>query len=280
MDLDALTVRQLRYVVAAADAPTFTDAADGLAISQSALSQAMARLETLVGERLFSTAGRTRRLNRLGEVFVARARQVIGIAATLEQELAAHTEGSAGRLEVGMIDAVALYLAPDAVTTLKRSHPHAEVGVTVSSSGRLIAGVVEHELDVAVVVGPVDADLHVVPIVDEPLHIYHGSVSGAVTDAPWVLYPAGSHTRRAIDRGLASHGFAPEVIAESSNPAVLSRLAVMEGAVTVLPADVAGGAPALVDDGIIARREIVAVRRVDDASPLVAGFINELTKDG
>jgi DNA-binding transcriptional LysR family regulator len=277
MDLDALSLRQLRYLVTVADEPTFTDAAAALGISQSALSQAMARIETLTGEQLFAAFGRTRRLTQVGEVVVARARQLIGIAGSLRDDLAAHGSGTAGRLAVGMVDAAALYLVPDAVTVLKQTHPDAEVHVTVASSTRLIDQVVEHELDVAVVIGPVAADLDVVSVVHEPLHVFHGA-AGSDPDQ-WVLYPAASHTRRAIDLGLAERGIAPLVIAESSNPAVLSRLAVMEGASTVLPVDVASANPDLIDDGVIAHRRVVAVRRHGDDTPLVDAFLAEVTQD-
>ena len=272
MDTDALTIRLLRTLVTVSGEDTFTAAADHLGITQSALSQAMARLETVTGAPLFAAVGRTRRLTALGELVAGRARTIVGMADALSRDVAAHLSGDSGRLTVGMIDAVALYLAPDAVTRVKRAHPGAEIGVRVGASSELIDRLLTHELDLVVVVAPVPASLDSRLVVDEPLHVCHPPEP----NDEWVLYPSTSHTRAAIDAGLAAAGIVPDVIAESSNPAVLSRLAVLEGATTVLPPRVASAEPALVDDGPIAHREVRAVWRPGELTPLAESLLGEL----
>ena len=77
MDLSAVTIQQLRYIAAVASHDTFGDAADALFVSQSALSQGLARLEALAGMPLFETDGRRRRLTEAGER-VARAIHQLG----------------------------------------------------------------------------------------------------------------------------------------------------------------------------------------------------------
>lgn len=276
MDTDALTVRQLRALVTVSEQDTFTAAADELQITQSALSQAMARLESIAGAPLFAAAGRTRRLTALGELVAGRARTLVGMADALSRNVAGHLTGETGRLSVGMIDAVALYLAPDAVTRVKRAHPGADVGVRVGASSGLIDRLLTHELDLAIVVAPVPTGVESRLVVAEPLHVYHPPER---TDA-WVLYPSTSHTRAAIDAGLAAAGIVPDVIAESSNPAVLSRLAVLEAARTVLPPSVARSEPGLVDGGVIAHREVWAVWRPGELGPLSEALLGELPAPG
>ncbi len=272
MDTDALTIRLLRALVTVSEEETFTAAADELGITQSALSQAMARLEKLTGTPLFAAAGRSRRLTSLGDLVADRARTIVGMADALARDVAGHLTGETGRLTVGMIDAVALYLAPDAVTRIKRAHPGADIGVRVGASSRLIDGLLTHELDLAIVVAPVPGGLPSRLLVAEPLHVYQPPER----NDEWVLYPATSHTRAAIDAGLAAAGIVPDVIAESSNPSVLSRLAVLEGAATVLPPTVALSEPGLVDGGVIARREVHAVWRPGDLTPLAESLLGEL----
>ena len=56
--LPNLTVQQLEYLVAAADAPTRAAAAAGLGVTPSALTQGLAELERRVGLPLFERRGR------------------------------------------------------------------------------------------------------------------------------------------------------------------------------------------------------------------------------
>lgn len=273
--LEAVTVRHLRYLAVVADQISFTDAADVLGVTQSALSQAMRRLETLAGAPLFTADGRSRRLTDIGRALAERAAEVVGLVEGIGEEIEGLASGSAGRLRVGMIDAAAIYLVPDAVTAIKRDNPEVDIDVAVDGSASLIDRVARHDLDVAVVIAPVAARLDVVPVVDEPLHIYRG---GADMDCPWVLYPRSSHTRAAIDLALARRGIAPDVIAESSNPAVLARLALLDGAATVLPEAVAE--PGLEFVSELTTRQVVAVHRHGDPAPLVVRFLEQVTTLG
>ena len=132
MDLDSLSVRQFRYLSTVATHPTFTDAAAELGISQSALSQAMHRIEKLVGVPLFVPDGRMRRLTEVGAVMVARSRQIVGVSAALENEVTAHGHGEVGRLRVGMIDAAAP--VPETGFGNQASRPHTPMPRSASLS--------------------------------------------------------------------------------------------------------------------------------------------------
>ena len=69
--LDGLTLQQLRYFSAVAAGETFADSAALIGISQSALSQGIARLEQVTGSRLLERDGRRRRLTDAGEAVAA-----------------------------------------------------------------------------------------------------------------------------------------------------------------------------------------------------------------
>ena len=60
--LPDLSIRQLEYLVAIADAPTWAVAASQVGVSPSALSQGLAELERRVGVDLFERHGRRRLL--------------------------------------------------------------------------------------------------------------------------------------------------------------------------------------------------------------------------
>src|SRR5215216_4431804 len=68
-----MTLRQLSYVLAVADAGSFTEAARRLHVAQPSLSQQIRALEEELGGRLLERPPRPVRLTAAGRAFVAEA---------------------------------------------------------------------------------------------------------------------------------------------------------------------------------------------------------------
>jgi DNA-binding transcriptional LysR family regulator len=278
-----ISLRQLLALREAADAPTWTAAAERLGISQSALSQSMAELERRVGMPLFEPDGRRRRLRSQASEVLAFATRVTAQAADLRQRLDALRDGRRGRLRVGMIDAAALYRLPGAVGALRRQQPDVEVEVIVDSTTELMNRLTRGDLDVAVVVAPnrrLLADptgYRARPLLEEPFYVY---APGEPTDrqagrgARWVSYPRHSETRLLIDQALAAES------TESGNPEVLVQLVRLGVGWAALPAQVAeqGTEPLRrVPGGPLLHRRLSAVERVDQpADEMRARLVDEL----
>ncbi|NND03191.1 MAG: LysR family transcriptional regulator [Acidimicrobiia bacterium] len=275
-DLEGLTLQQLRYFNAVAEGETFADAAALIGISQSALSQGIARLEQVTGTRLLERDGRRRRITDAGELVAEYARRVLGESETLAAQLEERRTGRTGRLRVGMIDAAALYLFADAIAGFRDEFPEVALSIAVDGSAELEQRLTDFRDDVVIVVGPAARGV-ATHLVTEPMHLYGPDDS---SDA-FALYPTGSRTRIAIDRGLAAAGITPRVMAESGNPAVLRELCRLTGSQTVLPAAVAGpsGDLSRIADHVAERDVFAVTREQTAASPLVAGFIARLTAE-
>jgi len=71
------SIQQLSYLVAVADAATFSDAAATIGVSTSALSQGLAELERRVGLDLFVREGRRQVLRDESAEVLAYARRVV-----------------------------------------------------------------------------------------------------------------------------------------------------------------------------------------------------------
>jgi len=273
--LEGLTLQQLRYFVAVADGETFAGAADRFAISQSALSQGIARLEQVAAMRLLERAGRRRRLTDAGEAVAAYARRVISESEDLAEELRAQQSGTRGRLRVGMIDAAPLYLLTESLREFRRAHGDASISITVATSGALEQRLADFADDVSVVIGPAGRGDSLI-LLEEPMHLYgEGSIHDQSTFA---LYPTGSRTRRAVDAGLAVAEIVPQIAGESGNPAVLHELARLTGSFTVLPAGVVPTVAPLprVVEGIAVRSVELVTRDRGSLSPLAAAFVKEM----
>lgn len=234
-------LQQLAYFLAASRAPSWSEAAKELHISQPALSQSLRELERRLGVTLFEREGRHQRLTALGEEVARFAHSVLAQTESFAGRLESMRRGRAGRLRVGMVDAACLYVLPGALQAFQEENPEVELLLTVDASGPLLAKLRHFDLDLAVVVGPAEApDLHVRPVAEEKLHIYRKrGLRDDPHQAAWVLYPSGSHTRRLIDAGLARAGIVPRIAIESNNPQVLRQMVAMGFGWAVLPEAVA-----------------------------------------
>ena len=277
MDLESITLRQLRYLDAVATGTSYSDAADDLGVSQSALSQGLARLEQLAGAPLFEQDGRRRRLNHHGAVLAEYAERVLADTARMGAQLRARAEGATGNLRLAMIDAAALYLFATPIHRFATSHPNVSMTIHVETSDGCLDMLRRFEVDLAIVAAPA-GDAATRHLVDEPFYLYGPSTGPPPADARWMLYPSGSHTRALIDSTLRELGIVADVAGESGNPAVLRQLALLMGGWTVLPDQVGTvDTPGWVRGPHLMTRPIVAAFRRSAADPVVARLLNALT---
>src|SRR5579871_312269 len=81
--LEAVTLDQLRMLIAIADTGSFSAAAKRLKRAQSAVSHGVGQLETALGLKLFDRGARRPRLTEAGETVLADARSVVTRTAEL-----------------------------------------------------------------------------------------------------------------------------------------------------------------------------------------------------
>src|SRR5512132_26077 len=107
-----LTLRQLQYVVAVAEARSFRRAAEACHVSQPSLSQQIADVERALGVRLFERDRRRVLVTAAGEALLARARRVLVEADDLLEAARRHVDPLAGTVRLGVIPTVGPYLLP------------------------------------------------------------------------------------------------------------------------------------------------------------------------
>ena len=283
-----VSTRSLAYLLKVAEFSSFTEAAEELGISQPALSQSLAQLEQRLGVVLFEQDGRRRRLTVAGRRVVDFAAEVLGRAGDLQTWIRAHRDGEVGEFRIGLIDAAALYLLPDALTSFRERYPDVEMRLVVDSSSALCDRLLRYELDLVVAVGPAVAGLVGEQLGTEELRIYARRGDGAAGRDPrrveWALPPEGSRTRALIDAGLAERGIEPTVTLTSQNPDVLRQVAAVGPAWTVLPEAVGGADPDLADVSgeAVAHRPLVMLRREsappDARAEALAGLARDVAR--
>ncbi|HKF24171.1 MAG TPA: LysR substrate-binding domain-containing protein [Candidatus Angelobacter sp.] len=142
-----MEVHQLRYFCAVAETGSFTRAAAREQVAQPSLSQQIMKLEEELGVRLFDRLGRAVRLTEPGQLFLPRARTVLGELRAAKEEVAEKQSSVTGKVSVGVIPTIAPYFLPPRIALFSRKYPHATItvmeDVTVRLMDRLRGGLVD-----------------------------------------------------------------------------------------------------------------------------------------
>ncbi len=146
-----LDITLLRTFVSVADHLGMTAAANALHLTQSAVSQQIARLEELSGE-LFIRNSRRLRLSANGERLLSKARQMVALNDTLWNDMTAGQMG--GQVRLG----VPYDLTGEWLTTLLRQfaddYPGVDLRLVCLSSPELRAAIQSATLDIALIEEP------------------------------------------------------------------------------------------------------------------------------
>lgn len=141
-----LTMRQLQYIVAVADAGRFGAAAKNLNVAQPSLSAQIAEVETEIGLRIFDRGRNGARTTSLGADVVRRARSILRET----EDLLAVAKGRQpfdGHLRLGVLPSVGPFLLPNVVRQLHLDHPNLRLVLKDESTSALEDGLRSGELD-------------------------------------------------------------------------------------------------------------------------------------
>ena len=243
-----ITMKHLRYFDALARHRHFGRAAEASAISQPALSLQVKELEEILGAPLVERGARQITLTRLGEDFALRARDVLRSVDELASLARASTGPLSGRLRLGVIPTVAPYLLPRLMRELAGRFPDLDLRPREAVTPKLVRGLHEGRLDLAMLALPVPDPPLVEPALFDEEFLRVRNVAGAafqlpplteLPQAPLLLLEEGHCFR---DQAIAVCKLAPGAAGERSGEIMegssLSTLVQMVGAgigVTLIP---------------------------------------------
>ena len=134
-----MDVRRMLLLTEAADRGSISAAADALAITPSAASQQLSRLEAESGQPLVERLPRGVRLTGAGEAMAARGRRIRSELRGAQADLDSFARLTEGSLRMGSFPTASSSLLPLALTRFSRKHP----GVRVTVRSSLLAGLQE-----------------------------------------------------------------------------------------------------------------------------------------
>jgi LysR family hydrogen peroxide-inducible transcriptional activator len=279
-----VTLRQLQYALAVAEAASFRRAAEACHVSQPALSAQLAEAERALGVRLFERDRRRVLVTAAGAVLLARARAVLVAADDLLDAARRSADPLAGTMRLGILPTVGPYLLPRATRLLRRALPRLQILWVEDRTAALVGRVERGELDGAVVAREahlgdlVDAELARDPflLAVPPAHALaqgEGPVRLRALDGERVLLLDDGHCLRDQALAVCSRAGAEELgFRATSLPTLVSMVAGGAG-VTLLPRIAAAEAPRAglrarpLSDAAAARTLVLAWRRGAAAEP-------------
>src|SRR5919201_1907780 len=187
-----IELRHLLALEAVAREGSFGKAAVSLGYTQSAVSQQIAMLERIVGQRLIERPGGPRpvSLTEAGRLLLTHAEAIAARLAAAHADLNALGDGEAGTLRVGVFQSVGQRVLPEIMRRFLGAWPKVEVTLTESAADADLLGLVER--------GDLDLTFADLPLVDGPFE------SVELLRDPYVLVvSAGSE--------LAARGAAPSL---------------------------------------------------------------------
>lgn len=268
-----MELRQITYVLAVADAGSFTAAARRCHISQSALSTQVAQLEGELGVRLFERTTRRVKLTEAGERFMTTACRIVELTDELRAQMRAYTAESLGTLRVGSTQTATRVLdLPAALGRLHSRHPRVRITMTAGPSAELIEGVTDGSLDIALAgsVSPLpDPGLTFAPLAPpEPLVAVTAatlpdpvSLAQLAAAGPFIEFHAGSRLRSMVDALFRDAGLHREIAFELGQLTDIARCAANGLGTAIVPRGFTADLPS---DG-------AAILAIEDEPALVIG---------
>lgn len=150
------TIKQLRYFVALTETQHFGRAAETCFVSQSAFSNAIQELESLLEVQLVDRTNRSVTITAMGQQLATQARLCLRDVESLVEMARGQREPLTGELHLGVIPTIAPFLLPSALPKLRRKYPKLELYLHEDQSQRIYERLMDGELDVLLLALPYD----------------------------------------------------------------------------------------------------------------------------
>ena len=182
-------VRHLAALEAVARAGSFGRAASELGYTQSAISQQIAALERIVGERLVERPGGPRAISmtEAGSLLLRHAEAIVNRLNAARADMLALQAGETGSLRVGTYQSIGARVLPEVMRRFRAGFPKIELGLTEpTNDAELYAEIESGRLDLAFCSAPLpDGPFESVGLMADPyvlmLPAEHPSAAAAST---------------------------------------------------------------------------------------------------
>lgn len=169
VDVTAITLAELRYVVALADHRHFGRAAAACHVTQPTLSASLKKVETTLQVRLFERSSKGVVATATGAEVASAARSVLDAMQRIVDLAGRGREPLSGPLRLGMIPTLGPYLLPHVAPLVARAFPKLQLVFRELKTSDLADELVHHQLDAGILALPLPPGPFVAgPLFEEP----------------------------------------------------------------------------------------------------------------
>jgi LysR family transcriptional regulator, transcriptional activator of the cysJI operon len=228
------------------DTGSFSKAAEENYISQSAVSQQLAKLERDLGTQLIHRGGGLVAPTEAGKTFYQGAKDILRRHEQLLGEVRSAADSIRGVLRVGTIYSVGFYLLDPYIRKFLQAHPEVNLYVEYTAWNHIYASVISGEMDLGVVAYPErHRSIEVIPLASEELVVVcapdHKLAKRPQIDPAdlggedFIAFGANIPTRRNIDKMLKAERVTVQVKMEFDNIELLKRAIEVGAGISILP---------------------------------------------
>jgi DNA-binding transcriptional LysR family regulator len=259
------------------DLGSFSDAADALSYSQSAVSQAIATLEGEAGVALIERSRGGVRPTVAGAALAGHVGGILAQMETAESEIAAIAAGRGGRLRIASFPTAGATLMPEAIAGFRASHPGVELTLAEGEPEEIAPRLRAGEFDLVLLFEfegggeRLGAGMRRFALFEDPLHLAmrrdHPLADRKrlrledLRAESWVQTSASSPCAKHVIRSCHAAGFEPEVSFESDDYQTVQGLVAAGVGVALIP-----------QLAFSTVREDIHVRALDPGSPVRTVF--------
>lgn len=226
---------------------SFSKAASEILRSQSAVSIQVAKLEQVLGKRLFDRTTKRIALTEAGQVLLRYITQIEGLWQQAVQELADLDHLERGRLVLCTSDTTGCYRLPAMLQRYRERHPGIDIVVRNATSPRTIQAVYDHEVDLGIVtLTALKPGLEAIPLfprhdvlICHPQHPLAQRQAVRLKDLeryPLILLDPHCSSRRLVDAVCAQARVHLQITMELSSIEVIKRFVRIDAGLSIVPA--------------------------------------------
>jgi DNA-binding transcriptional LysR family regulator len=278
-----MLLSQVEAFVTIAREGSVSRAAEGLFLSQPALTARLQSLERDLGASLFIRTPRGMRLSEAGHAFLPYAVRALQTLSDGRGQVDALERGGAGQLAIGAAPAVSTYVLPVVLKRFAATHPRISVSVRTGHSEEVLAQVLGEHVDVGLVRALRHPEIESTLLYEDrlvlvvtPDHAFSrskGIEMGMLQDEQLILFDRTSSYYELTSALFRQAGITPVGVMELDNIEAAKKMVEQGFGIALLPrtavaTELAAGTlhEVPIADAEPVRREIVAIRRRDRAA--------------
>lgn len=247
-NINQLELRSLRYFLILADTLHYTQAAELLFISQSALSQHIQQLERTLGAPLFNRTNRKVALNRAGELLLKEANLILQQVDQSMERWQLLLDGVMGQLKIGFVGSAMQGYLPPIIKEFSNTHPKINFYLEEFTNTEQLKGLEQEQLDIGFLrSNKVPSDIHlksvyrenfslVLPL-DHSIDRSNFKNMGQLGEESFILFPNENSPMyyQQIQNLCADYGFSPRISHKSIHGPTIFKLVENGMGVAIVP---------------------------------------------